>query len=154
MKINGFEQIKKHAQREKDRIGEKVFLSFHKMRDGTPFAIICSRTEVEAFYYNKRIIEGLGLALFNIREHADGYKYISLHSIRSKYTHLGVGRAMLGVLKHHAIQNDCKYITLTSVKNAEKFYERLGFYQSGITGELKDYSYNLNRISKKIHTNA
>lgn len=151
MRIDGFEKIKKYYNFVKSNKESCSFLSFHKMKDGTPFAIICSKDCAEAVLFNpkKKLIERLCLAIFDVKMHGDGYSYLHVASVKSSKRGLGVGSEIFNVLKHHAIKNNCKQIELISVESAEMFYDKIGFKTEDAKGvKLKTYKFDLREISK------
>ena len=148
MYIEGLDYIKKYFNKCASQTEDKAFLSIHKMKDGTPFAIICKKYEIEAVCFKKGLIQQLCLGLFSIKEDADGYKYIHLVSIKSKDAKCGVGREVINVLKNHGIKNNCKYIWLLSVQSAEEFYEKTGFNRVDRIKRLSHYAFDLEKISK------
>lgn len=155
MHIEGFEQIKKYYKMIKEKEKGKGYLTFHKMKNGIPFAIICTPNSAEAICYNKQRIERLCLSMFMIKSNAEGLSYLHIGSIKSRDRGLGVGSEVINVLKHHGIKNNCKYIYLVSVNSAEKFYEKIGFNcMSARAEKLKDYTFNLEKLTKKSISNS
>ena len=149
MHIDGLENIKKYFNASHGRYAEKGYMTFHKMKDGTPFVINISGYEIEAVCFRKNMIDRLCLGLFSIKQDAYGYKFIHLSSIKSSKAGLGVGSEIINALKHHGIKNNCKYIYLASTKGAEEFYDKIGFKcENYASGGLKHYSFDLQKIAK------
>ena len=148
MYIEGFDYIKKHFNECRPQPDYKSFLTIHKMKDGTPFAIICKKYEIEAVCFKNGRIQRLCVGLFSIKKDADGYKYLHLVFIKSNEAKRGVGRQVINVLKDHGIKNNCKYIWLLSVQSAEEFYEKTGFKRSDRIRKISHFSFDLDKISK------
>ena len=150
MQINGFEDIKKHFKKLQSISTSNLFLSFHKMRNGTPFVVVCGGCYAEAFCFLNKKIQSLCLATFDMKKHPDGKKYLFITSIKSKIKGAGVGSEVINVLKHHGIKNNCECIELISVKNARMFYDKLGFISDGEDFlSLRTYSFNLQELKRK-----
>lgn len=148
MKINGFEKLKRYLKRVRINEG-KGYISFHKMKDGTPFAVICTKDYAQAIYDNYGAIESLCSAFFEKKVAEDGKNYLYITSIRSRDKGVGVGREVMNVVKNHAIKNDCDCVKLLSVKAADGFYEKMGFEGADKVDDCTYYLFDLKKLCQR-----
>ena len=137
----------KEFQQKCEENGESV--TFELSKSHNLYLITQNYHSVRAYIANEfGYIEKIGNLNFVIKGNKMLITYIQSHLPKGE----GIGTAMLKVAKNVAQFNNCDEIYLHSLQNAEKFYEKLGFYSKkgkNTAHGLKEYGFKVkNRFNE------